>query len=892
MNSNKIRTSAFISQSRLQRKSNFLFGIIIKILFKKVDLDNESLAIMKEYSGKGKTVYASFQSSTTSMIILNNLLKRHGFPGMTLSLGISPYILNILYDFAARSFRKIPGLFRKNRDLHIPDEAFIKEKMDIDESISISLLSEKLFISRYLKRKSDALQYLLEIQKETETPIYVFPQIMFWNRNPERAANRPFLSSKATGDRGLISGFFTILKSATPPFMRIASPVNLLEITEKAGHDDIEQLARELRDRLLDSYDHEKRTILGPVIKRRQEMMEQVLYHHNILDLIQEMSRQEGIPERKLRKKAFKYFREIAPDFSIITIKHFDRILKFMFSRIFSGIEYDMNELKKIREAARRGPVILVPAHKSNMDALILSCIFYREKIVPPHVLAGANLSFFPMGTIFRKSGAIFMRRSFKGQKLYTVVLKQYLKMLVDEGYSIEFFMEGGRTRNGKILYPRPGILKYLIEAVKEGYGKDLVFVPASISYSRILEETSYSGELKGKEKKKESTSQFVRSRKLLKRNYGKVYLSFNEPVSYSEITDIIGGSDEDVTDISLFLTRKIGESVTVTPVSLVSTAILASAGRGFSRELLIDIIELHNRYLAGTGVTLAPDLKDKSSIRATIDSVLNDFETDGIISKIDREYHINTDITDDNEIIYVLREDDRPKINFYKNSIIQHLLPLSMISLSILTASEDGKADKNSIIMNYYELMDILGGEFSHLRGDKGADELFASIASFLSSQDIITLTGDRVYISSGKNLLLRDCAAVLQDYLESYYAVAITALSLEETISRKEFMSETRKTTVRLYHFEEIRCTEALSTPNQKNALDMLISKGFIEETRTGKKDSLLAPESRSDIIKIRDALLRHMSSFNRPIIRNFETCLLKEKQPETVKSAGKMH
>lgn len=124
-------------------------------------------------------------------------------------------------------------------------------------------------------------------------------------------------------------------------------------------------------------------------------------------------------------------------------IKYFERSLAFIFRKIFKGIEYDIEGIKKIREASKNGPVMLIPSHKSHMDYLIISSIFYREKMIPPHILSGANLTFFPMGTIFRRSGAFFMRRSFKGNELYTTILKQYIKTLINEGYSIEFFLEG-----------------------------------------------------------------------------------------------------------------------------------------------------------------------------------------------------------------------------------------------------------------------------------------------------------------------------------------------------------------------------------------------------------------------------------------------------------------
>ncbi len=136
----------------------------------------------------------------------------------------------------------------------------------------------------------------------------------------------------------MFSGLFTLFKSATPPFMRIASPVNLMEEIAASQSTDSGEIAVELRNRLMACYDHEKRTILGPVIKGRQEMMELVLSHHNILDTIQELGAETGVSEKRLRRKAYRHFREIAADFSIVTIQNFEHI-SLVFRRIFSGIE-------------------------------------------------------------------------------------------------------------------------------------------------------------------------------------------------------------------------------------------------------------------------------------------------------------------------------------------------------------------------------------------------------------------------------------------------------------------------------------------------------------------------------------------------------------------------
>lgn len=507
--------SSYIESGIIKKEKYKIFSTLINLFFNKIEVDPESILIVNEHSAKGKIVYASMQTTFTSLYILINQLKKHKLPVPDLALGFIPYSYQKLIIKYNEIITYIKRTFNPDSYSFISNQEYISRALEKD-SIAFSMLSRKLFIRRYVQIKTDVIEYLLEIQKKSDTPILIFPQVIFWNRNPERSGT--LVSSVAVGDRGFISGILTMLKSVTPAFVRIGKPVNLKEVLESQDVDDIKHLARQIRNNLIDIYNYEKRSVLGPQIKTHQETMEKVLYHKNVLDVIQQEMNQSKKNEKALRRKAYAYFKEIAADFSILYIRFFKSANDYLFNKLFSGIHFDVEDFKKVREASSHAPIILVPSHKSHMDYLIISSMFFSMKLIPPHILAGSNLTFFPMGKIFRKSGAFFMRRTFKGLNLYAAVFKQYVKTLISENYTIEFFIEGTRSRTGKVIKPKMGMLKYLIEAIDEGYNKDLVFVPLTVNYDRILEESSYLKELKGKEKSKESTTQFIKSRKLIQK--------------------------------------------------------------------------------------------------------------------------------------------------------------------------------------------------------------------------------------------------------------------------------------------------------------------------------------------------------------------------------------
>ena len=399
--------------------------------------------------------YVSYQSANTPLLILINMLQNHGFKVPYLALDFTPNVMQMTVNFFTSAYALIRKIAGRKKFETISDFDYILDLLRSDKAVVLSLLSRKLFIRRYIDIKSDTLQYLVEAQKLIDEPIFVFPQVLFWNQNPERT--RTIVTSRATGDRGFFSGLFTLIKSGTPAFMRIPLPLNLKEEIAQSPADDARQIARRIRNKLLEIYNNEKRIVLGPTIKSQQEMMEKVLYHKNVLDEIRNLMEKDRQTENKLRKKAYGYFKEIAANFSIITIKWFNKAVQYMFTKIFDGIYFNVDELKRVREAALRAPIIFVPSHKSHMDYLIISSMLYENKIIPPHIVAGANMFFFPMGPIFRRSGAFSIRRSFKGLKLYPTIFKQYIKTLINEGYSIEVFIEGTRTRTGKLASPKWG---------------------------------------------------------------------------------------------------------------------------------------------------------------------------------------------------------------------------------------------------------------------------------------------------------------------------------------------------------------------------------------------------------------------------------------------------
>lgn len=850
MNKTQIVRSLYIKNSLVETEVNSFAEKINGAFFRNIAFDSESLKTLKEYQGKGRVVYASFQSANTPLMVLVNLLKKNGFRSPALALDFTPNFFQMivnLYRIASVFFNK---LFGKKKFEKISDFDYIMDLIRADRAIILSLLSRKLFIRRYIEIKADTLQYLVEAQKLIEEPIFIFPQILFWNRNPERT--RALITSSATGDRGFFSGVFTVLKSGTPAFMRIPRPINIKEEIAQSPADDPRQIARKIRNKLLEIFNNEKRTVLGPTIKSQQEMMEKVLYNKNVLDEIKVLKETEHQSENKLRKKAYKYFKEIAADFSIINLKWFNTAVQWLFAKVFDGVYFKLEDLNLVREASQKAPLILVPSHKSHIDYLLISSIFYENKIIPPHIVAGQNLAFFPMGPIFRHSGAFFMRRSFRGLKLYPTVFKQYIKTLISEGYPIEFFIEGTRTRTGKLSSPKMGILSYMIDAVEEGYNKDMIFVPITITYDRILEESSYHMELKGKEKEAETTSAFVKSRKLLRRKYGKVYISINQPFSYKEYRDSLKEGEDLADTLGYYITRRINEIVMATPFSITSAAMLQSSAHGFTREMLKKRITVLLDYCAFTGVRMSDHLAAAANYDEIINYVLESYLQDNIVGE--PTAGVDKGSREVLEGLYTLNENERSRINFYKNNTIHYFLPVTFLSLAMLSIAEKDELNSADLAAAFDDLADLFVLEFIYPESFDDRAGTIEKALAYLEKRSAIVREDGRVRIQPEKRDELVLFAKAVQDFLESYLIVCDTVLQIKKKMSRKELIYEIRKNGIRLFHLGEVKLTESLSMPNYENAIARLDRDEVFEMVPSGKKqvDLLVKNETKTGEIK----------------------------------------
>lgn len=374
-----------------------------------------------------------------------------------------------------------------------------------------------------------------------------------------------------------------------------------------------------LRRKILMTLLREKKTILGPAHPATKMVSESILRNPKFQQLVEDLAAEKDVSTLSLYKQAEHYFFEMAARYSYFVIEIGVWVLAKVFSTIFEGITMRDSDFEKLREYSRQGPIVFVPCHRSYVDFLLLSYVLYTKSLAPPHVAAGLNMNFWPVGRFFRGGGAFFIRRSFRGNVLYAEVLRRYIATLLDNGINLEFFLEGARSRNGKLAPPKFGMLKMIVESrIEELIQSKVNFVPVSIVYDRVTEDQAHRRELEGGEKVQESVIGVVKSSRVLFRKYGKVHLRFAEAIPLDPWIEKQIGEGVHSLDTRRLGTQKlafeichrINSEIPLTSVGLVAAVLLTKPDSQMTRSELEQWLTLIQKDILAHKIPLTPDLE------------------------------------------------------------------------------------------------------------------------------------------------------------------------------------------------------------------------------------------------------------------------------------------
>ncbi len=766
-------------------------------------------------------------------------------------LSIQP-VSRMLRSFLAN----VDYLLRFRKRLNPYESGYVKDELLNGRAAFLSLVEERGFYRRFVKSKTDPIRYLIELQQSIERPIFIIPQLMFFSQKPPHAI--PTLKDIFFGPEqnpGRFRKMVALFKKPEKIFVHTSQPLNLLQYLEKPENKDLptKQLSVMVRRLLLDQTNRHRQSITGPVLKPVAELKESILTNRQLRSFMEQHAQKRDIPMYKVYKEADGYIDEIASDFSLGVVKFGEVMIRWFLKLMFEGISVNYEVMNRVRTKSQQGPLILIPCHKSHIDYLMLSYMLWTHNMPCPQIAAGKNLSFWPLGPFFRGGGAFFIRRTFRGAVLYSRVFKEYIYKLLEEGFNIEFFIEGGRSRTGKLLMPKLGLLSILIDAYKNGACEDLIFVPIYIGYDRILEESAYLQEIEGGKKEDENLWQLIKARRFLKKRYGKIYLKFQEPFSLRETLEERGTSLREmnskeqntlVRELGFRILNGIDRASVVTPHALVASALLNIPKKYFSYDELLELVDLYMIYLMSQKATLADTLLYESfyAIEQALESYVGrKFVEKTAHTPTPRDAETDEKETDSSEIRYRIIENRRPNLEYYKNNSISFFVPAAYTALAILgkDAFQFSATDLHS---GYKFLQDFFQNEFA-LDVDKTPEYYIRkTIKNFIDEAIIIphpTLP-DSYNLTSAGFRKLKLFAAFLKTFFESYWIVLNFFLRQPpKDMSPKDRLKKVQSRGNRMYKRRLIERPEALSKIYYVNALDYFSSQGIKSAEDTEKID-----------------------------------------------------
>lgn len=539
--------------------------------------------------------------------------------------------------------------------------------------------------------------------------------------------------------------------------------------------------------------------------------------------------REHGKSEAGALRDAKRYLKEIAATHSPFVIDLAARLIRWLYTRSYSNLCYDQEALAKIYALAQRRPVIFLPSHKSNLDHLVLQYALYENGHPPNHTAGGINMNFFPIGPLLRRSGTFFIRRSFRDNYVYKFVLRQYVEYLIENRFPLEWYIEGGRSRSGKLLPPRFGMLAYVVNAYRCKRSEDVILVPISIAYDQIPDVGDYTEEQRGAKKQKESFGWFVRTLRSLRRKNGEIHLQFATPISLRERLgppSVYSETHGDTPDLEI---QKLGFEVCVqinrvtpiTPISLVTLSLLSVDDRALSLEEirieLCDILAYVTQHNLPTTVPL------QLHSEASICEALHPLVTNGIV----------TCFSEGQENVYAIEADAYLSAAYYRNTIIHFFLTGAILELALIGAMRKGQEDP---VMRFWseilEIRDLLKFEFFF--ADK--ETFQAEIRRELSLLDADWENALRQSTEGVRTLLQRirplKAHLVLRPFFAAYRVVgdALEKHEVRAKIDEEDFLISCLALGKQYRLQQRIRSSESLSKVLFATALDLARNRNLL--------------------------------------------------------------
>jgi glycerol-3-phosphate O-acyltransferase len=816
-------------RSAMAPRFNFVFRWFARRFFSHFQLDPQMVSRLQDLESRGTIVYVMRYSSRLDYFLFNTLFARTGLRLSSFANGLHFYYYRPFLEAMPLALQRKRG--RPKEIEHGEDQEAVRGLLSGPPAslflfLRTARLSSSLMTPRSRRRQDelDLVEEVIRTSWDSDKPVFVVPLALFWRkgpRTPNRFLNLFYGSATRPSDLAKVASFLATYRSLS---VKIGDPIAVREFIAEQRSDGPQRVARKVRRMILIYLYREEKVVEGPTLRPPHRVFEQVLADPGVQAAIATRAEEKHSVQRA-EADAEKMFREIAANMNSTFLAVLGAIVGWLFRRLFASI--DVTGLERVAGYAKRNPIVLVPNHRSYFDFLILSWLFYMNFLVPPHILARENMAFGPFGFLFRRAGAFFMRASMD-DPLYKQLFRAYVAYLVREGFTQEFFIEGGRSRTGKTSAPRFGKLSWDVEAFVPSARRDLFYVPIAITYERLVEESTMVDELQGGAKTKESVAGLVRARKYLQRRFGSVHVSFGEPISLAaalgEKRVRFAGPDSEsllaekrvfVEQLGHRIVERINWAAVANATSVAACVMLGSRHRGLRRDELVERMQEVVALLRLQDVRLtAALLRDEGDFEDSIAFLLRS----DLLKRIEEPR---------GEILYYEVSHQRA-LDLYRNSIVHYLAAPSFLARRLLRG-----ATMKELREDLATWQDLLYQEFFAPR----AEVLAAHCEGFLDHFERsgwITHQGDTLQASERGEPRLRYLAEQTRGVIEAYAAACSAIAEVEGEVTAKELRKLAEQHFRNAELLGEAQRSEAANDSTFSNLADLLVRSGILTSSR----------------------------------------------------------
>ncbi|BDG06201.1 1-acyl-sn-glycerol-3-phosphate acyltransferase [Anaeromyxobacter oryzae] len=833
--------------------------------FEPVRVPRDAGPTLHELAARGSLVFVMRSPGLLNFLYLRWFLRRSGLPPLRAAQGFSGFL----------------GRLARVR----------RTRRAFEDAVGTGH-STLVFLGRGPAEK-DPFAALVRLQRDLFQPIFLVPVLLVWSRRAQKL--KPSLWDVLYGSPeapSALANGIAFLRNFRRAFFNVGRAADLKSfLVDRAAEADA-AIARKIRGALHQHLAREFRTAVGPPLQGPSRVREKVLRDRTLRATVEQVAREDGRPAAAALAEAEKDLKEIASRYDPALIQVLRPVLAWLFGRLYTSVEVDEEGLARVKRVAGDAPIVLCPSHKSHVDYLVLSWLLYENGMTPPHVAAGINLAFWPFGAIARRGGAFFIRRKVKGDRIYTAVLRAYVKHLLRERFPQEFYVEGGRSRTGKLLFPKTGLVSMEVDAWLDGAADDVVFVPISIDYEKLIEASSYAKELAGGEKEKESLKGLLGAAKVLFRRYERLYVQFEEPISLDRVAherlgaraaslsvdDAWGGEAERsstavlapgardapaeakrqlVQALANRVAYGISRAVTITPVGLVGAALLSHVRRGLASAEVARRVELLRYVAAEGGARFARDLAGAPSDPRQPGPIAD------AVRRLERGGLVRVEVAA-GDTIYQVVDEKRPVLDYHRNAVIHRYVAPALVAAAVRAGGAAGSPE-DEVRARAKWLSRLFKLEFMYRVG-ASFDDIFDQNVAFLVRVGAVSRDGERLRPGAEAELLAF-LGEFMRAYLEAYRLAATTAAALlgpdaprHGGVDRRALVKEALERGRGAFLSGQVALRESLSKATLENAVEWMIGQGLLAED--GGKLRLPREGDVTELRGIMDGIAPHLA------------------------------